>query len=169
VNIGTSLLLALAVESGIGIHSLPARPGSVDTSCPLPKSLHNLPSRLSPSEQPQPVPSIAPDSVPSWLKSDTNYTSDGLLKRILSVRFTVGTSPATKSKLLAAVGGIVVGGYHLTKDPEGIYTVYFGLASSPAVLVEILLWLKCQPAVKFVALVEGGTVSVAGSKKPSSQ
>jgi hypothetical protein len=110
------------------------------------------------AESPNQVPAVAPDSTPAWFGNDSSWSS-GRLKRVLIVRFTAGATASQKSAALDSVGGIVVGGYHLTQDSLGTYYIYIPSIASDSALFARSWVLNRQPGVVEAGIVLKGVPS----------
>ena len=104
-------------------------------------------------------PAVAPDSTPAWFFADTNFTSTGIMKRVLKVRFELNATLAQKRAAVDSVGGVVVGGYRLTNDPEGIYYIHIPNVTSVSDLLDRGLILEHQPGVRNAGVVDFGRPS----------
>ena len=105
------------------------------------------------------VPAVAPDSTPAWFGNDSSYSANGLLKRVLDVRFISTATQTQKQAAVDSVAGIVVGGYHLSNDSIGVYTVYMPDVINDSALLARRERLKRQPGVDRALLRELGKPS----------
>lgn len=104
-------------------------------------------------------PAVAPDTTPAWFFVDTNFTSTGLMKRMLKVRFELDATIAQKKAAVDSVGGVVVGGYRLTDDPEGVYYIHMPDVMNLSDLLDRSRRLERQPGVRLAGVVEFGRPS----------
>ncbi|MGH7561578.1 MAG: hypothetical protein ACRENB_11245 [Gemmatimonadales bacterium] len=111
------------------------------------------------AQTPAGIPAVAPDSTPAWFSHDSSWAADRTLKRVLTVRFKAGVSLAAKKAALDSVGGLVVGGYHLINDPDGVYFIYVSTAHSDALLLNARATLLRQSSVRRVGLRLNPSVS----------
>jgi hypothetical protein len=105
------------------------------------------------------VPAVAPDSEPAWFAIDSNRTASGVMKRVLDLRFLAGATPEQKQAAVDSVGGIVVGGYHLSNDPVGVYIIHMPTVTTDSGLLARRLVLRRQPGVEWAHFVGGGKPS----------
>lgn len=94
-------------------------------------------------------PAVAPDSVPSWFVNDSSWTQELWLKRVAAVRFTAGATIAQKQAAIDSVGGLVIGGTHLSNDPDGMYFIYVQFAANNDSLLAVFRILTRQPGVGY--------------------
>ena len=138
-----SVALLLFVLSGSSVSST----GQADAIS------HSLLGRLAPKPSADTgftVPTVAPDSAPSWFVDDTSWTRNGILKRVAEVKFRPGTSRRLRQTAIDQVGGVVVGGYRLPDAPEGTYFVLIAKANTEDDLLAALKKLQQQPGVQEV-------------------
>jgi hypothetical protein len=105
------------------------------------------------------VPAVAPNAWPTWLSNDSNFTSTGLFRKVLTVRFIPGATVAQKTAALDSVGAVVVGGHHLQNDPDGVYVIYMSGVTSNADLLVRQQVLSRQSVVQRAYLSQRGKPS----------
>lgn len=94
----------------------------------------------------EPVPAVAPDTVPAWFGHDTSY-SNVFLKHIIAVRFDSTATTADRRRAIESVCGRVVGGWHLAGPSEDIYAVQVADDGDQVRLADLVRRIQTQPKV----------------------
>lgn len=108
-----------------------------------------------------PVPALAPETVPDWVNDDSSYTRSGRgsLKRTLVVLFTLTATQAERQAAVDRVRGRVVGGYGIPGS-DGSYLVRVGWDPTEAQLDSLASVLRSLTQVEAAGRVrrssEGG-------------
>jgi hypothetical protein len=99
------------------------------------------------AESPSQVPAVAPDSEPAWFLDDSSYTSDRILKRVLTVDFDAAASVAMRQAAIDSISATVIGGYHYVQGDQGTYYIGVPSATTPQALRAAIQVLRRQSQV----------------------
>lgn len=75
------------------------------------------------------VPAQAPDTLPAWTLHDSSYAGN-YLKRVLTISFRSTASQADRQGVIAAINGVVIGGF---RPPSGEGVYYIRLPGNPTI------------------------------------
>ena len=115
-------------------------------ACAAPKSTDS-----STSCRREPVPAVAPDTVPAWFGHDSSY-SNVFLKHIIAVRFDATATTADRRHAIESVCGRVVGGWRMAGGREGFYAVQVPDGGDERRLDELVERIQAQPGVTSASL-----------------
>lgn len=99
----------------------------------------------------EPVPAVAPDTVPAWFGHDTSYSSV-FLKHIIAVRFDSTATSADRRRAIESVCGRVVGGWRMAGGREGFYAVQVADGGDERRLDDLVERIQAQPGVTSASL-----------------
>lgn len=99
----------------------------------------------------QTVTLAPPDTIPAWVRSDTNISSDRFAKRIVLVEFRPTATLADRQLAIALVNGVVVGGRRWSDGVRGTYYVKVADDGTGDAILTAAKALTALPQVQFAS------------------